>query len=237
MSPLEAELRAIISASGPIPVARYMALCLGHPEHGYYMNRDPLGRAGDFITAPEISQMFGELLGLWAAAAWRQMGSPPTVQLIELGPGRGTMMADAVRAARAVPAFRSALQVHLVETSPALERRQRATLDACGVPVAWHRELTDIPEGDAIVLANEFFDALPIHQAVKGDRRVGMNAWSPSTKPAGSPLPRRRRPRRRLQRACRSASLRRPLPARSSNGDAPAKSARSPPASPSGGLR
>jgi NADH dehydrogenase [ubiquinone] 1 alpha subcomplex assembly factor 7 len=110
MSPLEAELRAIMSASRPIPVARYMALCLAHPEHGYYMTRDPLGRAGDFITAPEISQMFGELIGLWAAAVWQQMGSPRTVQLIELGPGRGTMMVDALRAARALTAFRSALR-------------------------------------------------------------------------------------------------------------------------------
>jgi SAM-dependent MidA family methyltransferase len=167
MSPLEAELRAIMSASRPIPVARYMALCLAHPEHGYYMTRDPLGRAGDFVTAPEISQMFGELIGLWAAAMWQQMGSPRTVQLIELGPGRGTMMVDALRAARALTAFRSALQVHFVETSPALERRQRATLAACGVPIAWHRALTDIPDDDAIILANEFFDALPVHQAVK----------------------------------------------------------------------
>ncbi|MFZ0460686.1 MAG: SAM-dependent methyltransferase, partial [Rhodoplanes sp.] len=93
MSPLEAELRAMISASGPIPVSRYMALCLSHPEHGYYTNRDPFGSAGDFITAPEITQMFGELIGLWAAEVWRQMGSPRAVRLIELGPGRGTMMA------------------------------------------------------------------------------------------------------------------------------------------------
>jgi NADH dehydrogenase [ubiquinone] 1 alpha subcomplex assembly factor 7 len=180
MSPLEVELRAMISASGPIPVSRYMALCLSHPEHGYYTNRDPFGRAGDFVTAPEISQMFGELIGLWAAEVWRQMGSPPAVRLIELGPGRGTMMADALRAARALPAFRSALSVHLVETSPALERRQRETLAACGVPITWHRALAEVPAGAAIIFANEFFDALPVHQAVRGaqgwhERVVGLD--------------------------------------------------------------
>jgi NADH dehydrogenase [ubiquinone] 1 alpha subcomplex assembly factor 7 len=180
MSPLEAELRAIIAASGPIPISRYMALCLAHPEHGYYMNRDPLGRAGDFITAPEISQMFGELIGLWAAAVWQQMGSPRTIRLIELGPGRGTMMADALRAARALPAFQSALQVHLVETSPQLVRRQRATLGELDVPIHWHQNLAEVAEGVAIILANEFFDALPVHQAVKGvggwhERLVGLD--------------------------------------------------------------
>ena len=91
-----------------MPVADYMALCLGHPQHGYYMTRDPFGTGGDFITAPEISQMFGELIGLWAAAVWRQMGSPESVRLVELGPGRGTMMVDALRAAHVVPDFRKA---------------------------------------------------------------------------------------------------------------------------------
>jgi NADH dehydrogenase [ubiquinone] 1 alpha subcomplex assembly factor 7 len=157
-----------------------MALCLSHPEHGYYANRDPFGRTGDFITAPEISQMFGELIGLWAAEVWRQMGSPHAVRLIELGPGRGTMMADALRAARALPAFRSALSVHLVETSPALERRQRETLAACGAPIYWHRTLAEVPPGVSIILANEFFDALPVHQAIRSaqgwhERAVGLD--------------------------------------------------------------
>lgn len=180
MSPLEAELRAMISTSGPIPVSRYMALCLSHPEHGYYMSRDPFGRAGDFVTAPEISQMFGELIGLWAAEVWRQLGSPHAVRLVELGPGRGTMMADVLRAARTLPAFRAALSVHLVETSPTLERRQRETLAACGAPVAWHRKFDDVPPGTAIILANEFFDALPVHQAIRSaqgwhERVVGLD--------------------------------------------------------------
>ena len=96
-TPLEAEIRRRIELAGPMPVAQYMALCLTHPEHGYYANRDPFGAAGDFTTAPEISQMFGELIGLWAAAAWRAIGSPENVRLVELGPGRGTMMLDALR--------------------------------------------------------------------------------------------------------------------------------------------
>ncbi|NVO16779.1 MAG: SAM-dependent methyltransferase [Rhodoplanes sp.] len=144
-----------------------MALCLGHPQHGYYTTRDPFGAAGDFTTAPEISQMFGELLGLWAAAAWQLMGAPVPVRLVELGPGRGTMMADVLRAARVLPAFRAAMTVHLVETSPVLERRQRETLAAAGVPIAWHHDLAAVPDGATIVLANEFFDSLPVHQAVK----------------------------------------------------------------------
>ncbi len=167
MSPLAAELHAIIAASGPIPISRYMEICLSHPIHGYYMNRDPLGRAGDFTTAPEISQIFGELIGLWAATVWQQMESPQPARLIELGPGRGTMMADVLRAAYALPPFRSALCVHLVETSPALERGQRERLGDINVPISWHRSLAEVPAGPAIILANEFFDALPIHQAVK----------------------------------------------------------------------
>lgn len=202
MSPLEAELRAMMSTSGPIPVARYMALCLSHPEHGYYMSRDPFGRAGDFVTAPEISQMFGELIGLWAAEVWRQLGSPHAVRLVELGPGRGTMMADALRAARALPAFRAALSVHLVETSPTLERRQRETLAACGAPVAWHRALDEVPAGAAIVLANEFFDALPVHQAIRGaerwhERVVGLDpAGQLAFAAASAPAPVARIPQR-----------------------------------------
>src|SRR5205814_1478468 len=101
--PVEAEIRRRIAAAGPMPVAQYMSLCLTHPDYGYYMTRDPLGGAGDFTTAPEISQMFGELIGLWAASVWRQMGSPENVRLVELGPGRGTMMLDALRAVQVVP--------------------------------------------------------------------------------------------------------------------------------------
>jgi NADH dehydrogenase [ubiquinone] 1 alpha subcomplex assembly factor 7 len=179
MTPLEAELRRIIAADGPMSVATFMGLCLGHPVHGYYTTRDPFGRAGDFTTAPEISQMFGELIGLWAAAVWQAMGAPARLALVELGPGRGTLMADALRAARVMPAFATALDVHLVETSPVLQRRQQETLAAFGVPLAWHGELAAVPDGALIVIANEFFDALPVHQAVKTpsgwhERMVGL---------------------------------------------------------------
>jgi NADH dehydrogenase [ubiquinone] 1 alpha subcomplex assembly factor 7 len=167
MTPLEAELRRIITIDGPLDVARYMSLCLGHPLHGYYMTRDPLGAAGDFVTAPEVSQMFGELIGLCAAATWQAMGSPASLRLIELGPGHGTLMADVLRAANVMPKFRAGLAIHLVETSPRLIARQRETLPGLDVPLAWHRDIADVPDGPAIVIANEFFDALPVHQAVK----------------------------------------------------------------------
>jgi NADH dehydrogenase [ubiquinone] 1 alpha subcomplex assembly factor 7 len=167
--PLEAEIRRLISIAGPMPIAQYMATCLCHPSHGYYMTRDPFGAAGDFVTAPEISQMFGELIGLWAAAVWRKMGSPENIRLVELGPGRGTMMADALRAAKVVPAFYSALVVHLVEVSPVLQQAQRQTLEPLGMPLHWHQALEDVPAGPTIILANEFFDALPVHQAIKQD--------------------------------------------------------------------
>ena len=167
-SPLETYLRQMIARSGPMPVSRYMELCLTHPDFGYYVTRDPLGRQGDFITAPEVSQMFGELIGLWSAAVWNAMGTPAKVQLIELGPGRGTMMADALRALRILPAFRDAIDVHLVEVSPSLRAVQREMLG--DADVQWHDKLGDIPPGPAIILANEYFDALPIHQAVKTDK-------------------------------------------------------------------
>jgi SAM-dependent MidA family methyltransferase len=166
LPPLENEIRRRIAGAGPMPVAQYMTLCLTHPDFGYYVTRDPLGAKGDFVTAPEISQMFGELIGLWSAAVWNAMGSPERVRLVELGPGRGTMLLDALRALHSVPAFRKALDVHLVEISPALEQRQRQAVGGIDVPVSWHRSLDEVPDGPAIILANEFFDALPVHQAV-----------------------------------------------------------------------
>jgi len=166
-APLEAEIRHLITVAGPMPVAEYMALCLGHPKHGYYTSRDPFGTAGDFVTSPEVSQMFGELIGLWAASVWRLMGAPENVRLVELGPGRGTMMADALRAAHVVPEFRKAIVVHLVETSPAMQKRQESSLRNVDVPTHWHEALSDVPDGPFIVLANEFFDALPVNQAVR----------------------------------------------------------------------
>ena len=180
-APLDAEIRRLIAIAGPMPVAEYMSLCLTHPQHGYYTTREPFGRDGDFTTAPEISQIFGELVGLWAAAVWRKMGSPNNLRLVELGPGRGTMMLDMLRAAQVVPGFRAAIVGHLVEFSPALERRQRQTLNGLNVPLLWHRHIDDVPQGPLIVVANEFFDALPVYQAVKREdgwheRLIGIDA-------------------------------------------------------------
>jgi NADH dehydrogenase [ubiquinone] 1 alpha subcomplex assembly factor 7 len=171
-TPLEDDIRRRIALAGPMPVRQYMELCLGHPQHGYYMTRDPLGRAGDFITAPEISQVFGELIGLWAASAWHLMQQPENVRLIELGPGRGTMMLDLMRAAQVVPAFREAVVLHLIEISPALRERQQQALAALDVPVMWHQAFDEVPDGPMILLANEYFDALPVSQAIKQ-----FNGW------------------------------------------------------------
>ena len=179
MTSLELELRAIIEAEGPMPVSRYMALCLGHPRHGYYATRDPLGVAGDFTTAPEISQMFGELIGLWCVEAWRSMQAPARVRLVELGPGRGTLMHDVLRAAKLVPAFERAIEVRLVETSPVLTALQRQKLAGADVPVAWHESAADLPAGPLLMIANEFVDALPIDRFIKTaggwcEQRVGI---------------------------------------------------------------
>jgi NADH dehydrogenase [ubiquinone] 1 alpha subcomplex assembly factor 7 len=160
------EIKALIKSSGPMPVWRYMELCLTHPRYGYYVSRDPLGREGDFTTAPEVSQMFGELLGLWSASVWKQMGSPQLLRLIELGPGRGTMMADALRALRVLPPLYQALSVHMVEVNPVLRERQRATLSSVR-NITWHDNIDDVPGGPCIILANEYFDVLPIRQMVK----------------------------------------------------------------------
>ena len=170
MSALGDEIKALIGQEGPISLERYMALALAHPTHGYYMNRDPFGAEGDFTTAPEISQMFGELIGLWAAEIWAAMGGPNPLRLIELGPGRGTLMSDALRAARVAPEFRAALDVCLIETSPALAAIQHDTLLTAGAPVSWAAQLEDAPDGPAVMIANEFLDALPIRQYVRGPR-------------------------------------------------------------------
>jgi SAM-dependent MidA family methyltransferase len=153
-----------------------MADCLMHPDHGYYATRDPFGAAGDFTTAPEISQMFGELIGLSLAQTWMDQGQPEQITLAELGPGRGTLMADALRATKAVPGFHDALSVHLVETSPTL-RAEQARL----VPNAtWHERVDTLPDAPLFLIANEFFDALPIRQFMRDgegwrEKMVGVN--------------------------------------------------------------
>jgi len=157
---IEDFLRRQIQATGAMPVGEFMRHCVT----SYYAGRDPFGREGDFITAPEISQMFGEMLGLWSAITWQMMGAPEEVLLVELGPGRGTLMSDLLRASAAMPDFRAAIRVHLVETSPVLREFQREAL--AGVDAVWHEDIAELPDGPAIVIANEFFDALPIEQYV-----------------------------------------------------------------------
>ena len=176
MTPLGAEIAALIRQNGPIGVDRYMALCLGHPVHGYYRTRDPLGAQGDFTTAPEISQMFGELIGAWTAYVHGLMGQPDPLVLVELGPGRGTLMADALRTLRAAaPEMR--VMPHLVETSPVLRAVQERTL--VGTGATWHTGIETLPSGPAIILANEFFDCLPVRQFERRptgwhERQVGL---------------------------------------------------------------
>lgn len=181
-TPLAAILRETIERDGPIPVEEFVAAALTHPEHGYYTGgaggggTDRIG--SDFITAPEISQMFGELIGAWCAVVWQSMGKPDPVRLVEFGPGRGTLMADALRTVDATaPDFAAAIDLHLVEASPGLQSRQAEAI--AGRPAAWHRKFDGVPKGPAIAIANEFFDALPVMQFERlkhgwHERRVGL---------------------------------------------------------------
>ena len=162
MTPLAERIARQIAGQGPITVADYMAQVLTDPKHGYYMTGDPFGRRGDFITAPEISQMFGELIGLWCVDTWQRMGASERILLVELGPGRGTLMADALRAAKLAPPFRAAVQIHLVEVSPSLRERQQKSLR--DYEIDWHENLAEVPDEPLLLLANEFFDALPVRQ-------------------------------------------------------------------------
>lgn len=179
---LKRHIVELIRLEGPITVARYMALCLGHPTLGYYTTRDPFGAAGDFTTAPEISQMFGELLGLWAAQVWLDMGAPADARLIEIGPGRGTLMADALRAiSRAAPGMPERVDVVLVETSPTLRAAQQQKLAGAPARVIWAAQVEAALTGPAIILANELLDALPVHQFVRTpegwrERMVGLDS-------------------------------------------------------------
>jgi NADH dehydrogenase [ubiquinone] 1 alpha subcomplex assembly factor 7 len=167
MTKLADHLAECIRLDGPMPISRFMAMALGHPRWGYYTSRDPFGRAGDFITAPEVSQMFGELIGLWCAERWQALGRPEPFNLVELGPGRGTLMADALRAGAALPGFNQSAQVHLVETSPVLRAAQKKAIGER--PASWHGHIADLPTGPTITIANEFFDALPIRQFQRGE--------------------------------------------------------------------
>ncbi|MBO6783142.1 MAG: SAM-dependent methyltransferase [Alphaproteobacteria bacterium] len=168
-NPVFGRLRERILRDGPVSVATFMQTALSDPDGGYYTTRDPFGVAGDFTTSPEISQMFGELVGLWCVDTWQKLGAPGAFALVELGPGRGTLMADALRAMQQVPACRSAASVHLVETSPTLREIQQRTLHANNV--TWHTGLPDLGRTPTIFIANEFLDALPVNQYVKRDGR------------------------------------------------------------------
>lgn len=181
MTDVVRHLKNLIRADGPITIAEFMRVALTARGDSYYRNRDPLGAAGDFVTAPEVSQIFGELIGLWCADVWRGLGAPKRFALVELGPGRGTLMKDALRAARIVPGFLDGVSVVLVEVSEALRRVQRDALSA--LPVHWRDRFDDIDDshGPMIVVANEFFDALPVHQFVRtqagwAERCVGLDA-------------------------------------------------------------
>ncbi len=171
MSPsLEERLLRRIAAEGPLTVADFMAAALLDPREGYYTRQAPLGdeagRGGDFVTAPELTQVFGELLGLWCLEAWQRIGAPKTFRLVELGPGRGSLMSDLLRSLALIPECLAAASIHLVEVSPRLAAIQRRTLS--GRAASWHGSLAELPEGPTILVANEFFDALPVRQFERG---------------------------------------------------------------------
>ena len=163
-SNLKAKINELIQINGPIGLDRYIELCLYDQEFGYYTTKSPFGRVGDFVTAPEISQMFGELIGVWCIEVWQRLGAPNHVNLIELGPGRGTLMNDLLRTAKIEPTFLKTIDLHLVETSPQLKKLQQQTLEKHLIPIKWHNYITDIPKHSSIIIANEFFDAFPIQQ-------------------------------------------------------------------------
>jgi NADH dehydrogenase [ubiquinone] 1 alpha subcomplex assembly factor 7 len=180
MNALKDLIREMIIEAGPISVETYMTLALSHPVHGYYRTRVPFGAKGDFVTAPEISQMFGELIGLWSIAVWQTMGAPSPVRLVELGPGRGSLIADALRAARVAPGFLAALDLHLVETSEILRNAQAYALKHSQIAAKWHESIEDLPPGPAITIANEFFDCLPVRHYVRAqdgwcERVIGLD--------------------------------------------------------------
>lgn len=170
-----------IRNGGPVSVAAFMTEAMFDPREGYYATKNPIGAGEDFITAPSVSQMFGELIGLWCAQVWMDMGKPARFHLVELGPGTGQMMSDMVRAGRAVPGFLDAARITLIEASAALKMVQGRTLTPMGVEALWLDRLEDVPDGPAIIVGNEFLDCLAVRQAVKQDghwheRMVGLDA-------------------------------------------------------------
>ncbi|MGS1093854.1 class I SAM-dependent methyltransferase [Aquamicrobium terrae] len=181
MTGLGRHIAGLIAADGPIPVSEYMALCLFHPRHGYYRTREPFGARGDFITAPEVSQMFGELVAVWLYQAWIANGRPLPVTVAEIGPGRGTLMKDMLRTwARLDPAFFAEARFALIETSPRLTEIQRETLGAVAERVTWHETVATLPHAPLLIVGNELFDAIPVRQFVRTasgwrERMVGLD--------------------------------------------------------------
>ncbi|OJF96804.1 class I SAM-dependent methyltransferase [Pararhizobium antarcticum] len=181
-TPLAEKIKAIIQLNGPISVTDYFALCLADPDHGYYQVREPFGRDGDFTTAPEISQLFGEMIGIFLVQAWQQHGSPDEVILCEIGPGRGTMMDDILRVVeKLAPSLYENASVHLIETSERLRKVQSQTLIRHKWKISWHDSFDTLPEGFVLLATNELFDAIPIRQFIKTaqgfrERLVGLDA-------------------------------------------------------------
>jgi NADH dehydrogenase [ubiquinone] 1 alpha subcomplex assembly factor 7 len=175
---LETRLAASIALTGPIGVDAFMASSLYDPKDGYYIVQKPLGARGDFTTAPEISQIFGELIGLWLAQSWLDLGAPHPFYLIELGPGQGTLMADVLRVGAKVPGFLAAAKLHLVERNTHLRTVQSQKLS--GFSPIWHDDLADVPKGPCLIIGNEFLDCMPIRQFVRGqdgwhEKQVGVD--------------------------------------------------------------
>ncbi len=169
-TPLAKRITRHIEMTGPMPLTEYMHLCLTDPTDGYYKNRQAIGSGGDFITAPETSQMFGELIGVWCLQAWEQLGKPSPFNLVEFGPGLGTLMADLLRATRISPDFMTAVRIHMVEVSENLKRRQEQKLAGTDVPITWHDTLETVSNQPLLVVANEFLDVIPIRQYVRAGK-------------------------------------------------------------------
>lgn len=176
LTPLTERLISLIRDHGPITVGDYLADALGHAQYGYYSTQEPFGPEGDFTTAPEISQIFGELIGAWLIDAWETMGAPSLFQLVEFGPGRGTLMKDILRVGRLRPKFLEAARITLIENSGRLRHQQQKQLTALHPHISWRPSLDDVPDGPLLIVANEFFDCLPIRQFVK-TAEAGDEAW------------------------------------------------------------
>ncbi|WP_040450405.1 class I SAM-dependent methyltransferase [Hoeflea phototrophica] len=180
-TPLAEKMARIIEQAGPLKISDFFALCLADPDHGYYKTREPFGRSGDFITAPEVSQLFGEMIGVFLVHAWQAQGAPDQVRIAEIGPGRGTLMSDALRViAKLAPDLYANATIHMVETSDRLRNEQRQTLVRIKDRICWHQAFEEIPAGFTLMVANELFDAIPIHQFVKTpngfrERVVGLD--------------------------------------------------------------